>query len=112
MDIPIYNFPDHYRGDSTLNIQIQFSGMDLTNYIIKIDFRESPAINTDPTYFWSTEDNSIMFVDATQGIITLNSKIIDVKPTLYYYDVQLHRPDGFIQTMFKGTQTIIQDVTR
>lgn len=110
-NIATYDFPSHYKGDSFLPVSIQFSGMDLTNVIIKMDFREIPAINTTPVFFWSTEDGSIIIDDAPNGKMIMGQKIIDVNAGTYQYDTQLIFPDTRVQTMFKGTIKINQDVT-
>lgn len=115
MSLPIYNFPDHVKGDTFTARQIIFSSetanapVDLTGAGINIQFKENPSTPT--AYFWSTSDNSIILTDAPNGIITMNAKILDAPASTYVYDVQIVDNTGMVKTYFKGSMKITQDIT-
>jgi hypothetical protein len=60
-------------------------------------------------FSWLTADGTISIIDAVNGRITMNSKIIDVAPI--YFDCQITFADGRVQTYFAGT-IIEQDITK
>ena len=106
--IPIYNFPDHIKGDTIPAKKIIF-GFDLTGAIIKMNFKTQ--VNSKVAFFWSTVDNSIVVTNPVNGEVTINAKKIDVAPAAYVYDVQITFADGRNKTYFNGTITIVQDIT-
>jgi hypothetical protein len=59
-----------------------------------------------------TADGTISIIDAVNGRITMNSKIIDVAPATYIFDCQITFADGRVQTYFAGTIIIEQDITK
>ena len=114
MAIPTYNFPNHVKGDTFIARQISFSSVthnapiDLTNAEIKIDFKENA--DSEPAYFWSTSDNSIIITDGPNGIVTMTAKVIDALASTYIYDIQVNN-NGIIKTYFTGSMKIIQDIS-
>ena len=106
--IPINNFSDHYKGDTFLTKNINF-GFDVTGAEITLEFKTQ--VNTRVAFFWSTTDDSISIVDAINGSVNMNSKNIDVTAATYMYDCQINFANGRVKTYFKGTLTIVQDIT-
>lgn len=104
----IYNFPNHRKGDTFRSRQITL-GFNITGAEIKMQFKLSGTINT--SFFWSTTDNSIIINDALNGVITMNSKLLDEKPLSYVYDFQIKDSAGNVTTYFKGAILIEQDIT-
>jgi hypothetical protein len=107
--IAILNFPNHYKGDTFKNKQIIFN-FDLTGATIKIKFKLQ--VNSPVAFSWLTADGTISIIDAVNGRITMNSKIIDVAPATYIFDCQITFADGRVQTYFAGTIIIEQDITK
>jgi hypothetical protein len=71
--IAILNFPNHYKV-ILLKKQIIFN-FDLTG-AIKIKFKFTSQFTS--CFSWLTADGTISIIDAVNGRITMNSKIIDV----------------------------------
>jgi hypothetical protein len=106
--IPKYNFPDHIKGDTLPNKNINF-GFDLSGAVIQMNFKI--GVNSPVAFFWSTEDNSISIANGLTGSINMNAKIIDAAPATYKYDCQIKFANGRVKTYFNGTLTIVQDIT-
>jgi hypothetical protein len=103
-----YNFPNHTKGDTFKARQINF-GFNITGATIKMQFK-FPGDN-EVAFQWSTVDNTFTVNNAATGLITMNSKIIDVSPGSYDYDLQIKDINNIITTYFKGQMVIEQDVT-
>lgn len=104
-----YIFPNHTKGD-TFNARRITLGFDITGAEIKMQFKLQGSLNT--SFFWSTTDNSIIVNDAINGIITMNSRILDEKPVTYVYDFQIKDNSNNVKTLFGGSISIIQDITQ
>ncbi|QIH40349.1 hypothetical protein G7A72_03265 [Flavobacterium sp. Sr18] len=106
--MPTYNFPDHIKGDTFLDKQINF-GKDITDAKIAMQFKTT--VTSLPTFFWSTTDDSLIIIDPINGIIRMNNKMLDFAAAKYIYDCQITFSNGFVQTFFRGSITIVQDIT-
>jgi len=103
-----YNFPNHTKGDTFRARQITL-GFDITGLEIKMQFKLSGSIQ--PSFEWSTVDNSFTVSNAATGVIVMTSKVLDLRPLTYVYDLQTKDLSGNITTYFKGSLTIEQDIT-
>jgi len=104
----IYNFPNHTKGDTFRARQITL-GFDITDLEIKMQFKLQGA--PQPSFEWSTIDNSFTVSNVLTGVIIMNSKVLDLRPLTYVYDLQTKDLDGNVTTYFKGSLTIEQDTT-
>jgi hypothetical protein len=103
-----YNFPTHVKGDTFKARQITL-GFDITGAEIKMQFKLSGSIQ--PSFEWSTVDNSFTVSNASTGVIVMTKKILDFNPASYVYDLQIEDSNGDVATHFKGSLTIEQDIT-
>jgi len=101
----------HFKGDTFDAVLLTFP-FDITGFGFLMQFRENIASTTTPLYQWSTEDDSFEIIDAVNGKLLMNKRIIDVKPATYYSDLQITYPNGDIKTGFKAKQVIIQDSSK
>ena len=103
-----YNFPNHTKGDTFKAREITL-GFDVTDAEIKMQFKLPGSIQT--AFEWSTVDDSFVVTNAATGVLTMNSKDLDLKPSTYVYDFQVKDQNDNITTYFKGALTIEQDIT-
>lgn len=111
----------HKRGDTWAGIQITLTEVDedgvligpvdLTDAIIVSQLKKNSGDEL-AVFDFSTTEGTITINDATGGVFSLNSTIIDILPKVYLFDIQIEYPDGTIQTPVDGTFEIIADVTR
>jgi len=83
--------------------------IDLTDCRIDIDFKLPN--NSVAAYSMSTEDDTILIVDAVGGQIQLGSQIIDIDAGKYNYDIRITFPSDVVKTYVRGVMTVIQDIT-
>lgn len=106
-----YDFDTHHKGDSfQKDNQEQFTlNTDVTNATIKIQFRS----NTKKGRLIKEIDSSsgITISDYANGVITIDSFIIDWRAGVYHYDIQVTFSDNSVVTYIQGTLKIKQDVT-
>jgi hypothetical protein len=105
----IYNFPNHTKGDTFTTREINL-GFDITGSTIKMQFKLSGSIQS--AFAWSTLDNTFTVNNPLTGAITMNKRILDLKPATYVYDFQVTDSLGNVTTYFKGSILIIQDITQ
>lgn len=107
----IYDLRNHTKGDTFKSRQFTFPFI-ITGATILMQFRLKPTSATyvPSLYEWKTEDNSFEII--SDYVAIMNSKKIDVIPGTYEYDLQITFPSGEVFTYFKGTQKIIQDISR
>lgn len=109
----IYNIPEHLKGDTWDGrvIQVIINGLpkDLTNTVIKIDFRWQKKTGTLVKSI--TNGSGIVITDALQGIFTIEPVQADFEAGTYYYDVQFN-DGGLIKTYMGGEWPINQDTTK
>lgn len=103
-----YNFPNHTKGDTFKSREITL-GFDVTDAEIKMQFKLPGSIQA--AFEWSTVDDSFVVTNAATGVLTMNSKDLDLKPSTYVYDFQVKDSNDNIKTYFKGALTIEQDIT-
>ena len=106
--LDIYNFPPHTKGDTFKAREIIFN-FDASGAVVLMQFRNST--NNILGFEFKTSDGSIDMTDASNGVILMVSKIIDVAPGTYIYDIQLEQA-GVVTTYFKGNIQIYQDISR
>jgi hypothetical protein len=104
----IYNFPNHRKGDTFRSKQINL-GFDITGANIMIQFKLDSSES--PVFSWLTANNTISIVDALNGVITMNSRVLDHPAKSYVYDFQFTDISGNVTTYFGGAIKIIQDIT-
>jgi hypothetical protein len=107
----IYDFKNHTKGDTFKARQFTFPFI-ITGASILMQFRfkpTSPTINTS-MYEWKTDDDSFEII--SDYVAVMNSKIIDSMAGVYEYDLQITFPSGDVFTYFKGSQKIVQDISR
>jgi hypothetical protein len=63
-------------------------------------------------FSWLTADGTISIIDAVNGRITMNSKILMLHQQHIFFDCQITFADGRVQTYFAGTIIIEQDITK
>jgi len=103
-----YNFPNHTKGDTFKAREITL-GFDVTDAEIKMQFKLPGSIQA--AFEWSTVDDSFVVTNAATGVLTMNSKDLDLKPSTYVYDFQVKDQNNNTKTYFKGTLLIEQDTT-
>lgn len=104
----VYNFPDHTKGDTFKERKITL-GFDITDAIVKMQFKV--ADNSNAFFQWSTEDESFLVENLSQGILLMNSAILNYPAMTYFYDLQVTDVDGNVNTYFKGSLSILNDIT-
>jgi leucyl aminopeptidase (aminopeptidase T) len=108
-----YNMPNHYKGDTfeAITFTIKENGVvvDLTGTTIRIDFKKDAINSHEKTS--KTLGNGITLTDAVNGAVSIDSFVNNWDVGKYIYDAEITFPDGTINTYFKGTLTVIQDVT-
>ena len=106
--IATYNFPANYSGDSFVfdTFQIQRNGVkvDLTGASLNIQFKQTPAGGT---MLQLSSPTDIFFIDAGNGIIGINEKIINLPPATYCYELKIAFADGEMKTWAKGNWPIL-----
>lgn len=110
-----YKIKDHHKGDTFEGVQFTLlnssdsSPVDLTGASIRIQFR-ARAKNGSLKQELTSADG-ITITDAVNGVFKIDSFLIDWRPQIYYYDVQITFPTSLIKTYIQGTLKVIQDTT-
>ena len=108
-----YNIKDHVRGDTfrELEFVVSVNGtlLDLSNAIIKIDFRTNPADNKAKLSL-SSPSNGIT-IGEEPGSFKIDEQIIDITPGKYHYDIEFNL-ENKIKTYIYGEFNVLQDITR
>tara|TARA_R110000851_G_scaffold332337_1_gene508153 strand:- start:975 stop:1322 length:348 start_codon:yes stop_codon:yes gene_type:complete len=111
MILEIFNFPDHYKGDTfdsiTFTVKEDGVPVDLTGVAIKMDFRKNSY--TGNLKESKTLGSGLTLVDAINGKFQLDKYINDWDSANYYYDAQITFSVLDIRTYFKGRSTVTQD---
>lgn len=102
-----YQFPNHIKGDTFFSRKITFP-FDISDCEINLDFRF--PIGDKLAFSWSTED--LTFEKINQNQIVMKSRILDLQPITYNYDLQVTFNNGDKKTYFGGTMEIKQDITK
>jgi hypothetical protein len=109
-DIPSHKAGDTWKGISGITIFRNGSAVDLTNASAKMQVRfqiDSPLVVE-----FSSDDNTILFVDPKNGILDIPSQIVDVPPATYIYDLQIILETGEVKTWLEGKWPISSHTTR
>jgi hypothetical protein len=109
-----YTIPAHRRGDTwdginSIIINVNGVPINLTNAVVKMEFRQSldsPVILT-----LTSEDGSIEIFNALNGNIRIPPKKIEIPFGKYLYDLQVTYLDGVVKTYMEGTWEIKPDIT-
>ncbi len=104
----VYNFPDHVKGNTFKERKIKL-GFNITGADVKMQFKV--ADNSNPFFEWSVSGDNLIVDNATQGILLMNKAILDFPPVTYFYDLQVIDADGNVTTYFKGSLSILNDIT-
>jgi hypothetical protein len=108
----IYDIPEHRRGDTWDGINkigITQNGIpvNLTNSLIKMEFRQ--GIDTPVALTLSTENSAIVITSLSS--IRILPKTIEIPYGKYFYDLQVTFPTGVIKTYISGSWTVAPDFT-
>lgn len=110
-----YNIPNHRRGDtwagiSSITILVSSTPVNLTNSVVKMEFRQS--IDSPVALTLTTANSSIVLSGApTNGTIQIPPIKIEIPFAKYLYDLQVTYPNGVVKTYMSGTWTILPDIT-
>lgn len=104
----VYNFPDHIKGDTFKQRRITL-GFDISESQVKMQFKIPD--NSNSFFEWSTEDESFIVEDASQGILLMNKAILDYPALTYFYDLQVIDSEFDVNTYIKGSLSILNDTT-
>ena len=112
-----YNIQNQYRNDTfdgvefTILNEVTEIGIDLTGCTIEIQFKggynKSELVKS-----ITNQNKGVENTDLVNGVFTILPFIVDWKPDMYFYDIQIKFPDGVIKTFVRGTVTIIDDISR
>ena len=110
----IYRIPPHRRGDTwdginSITITVNGTPVNLTGAQVKMEFRQS--IDSPVVLTLSTQDGSIVIMNAAGGIIQIPPQKIEIPFTTYLYDLQVTYPNGTVKTYMSGTWEIVPDIT-
>ncbi len=109
-----YTIPAHRRGDTwdgvnSIIINVNGVPINLTDAVIKIDFRQS--LDSPVVLTLSTNDGTIEVIKLLEGSIRIPPKKIEIPFGKYMYDLQVTYPNGVIKTYMEGTWEIKPDIT-
>lgn len=104
----VYNFPDHIKGNTFKERKIKL-GFNITGADVKMQFKV--ADNSNSFFEWSVSGDNLIVDNATQGILTMSSVVLDFPPTTYFYDLLVIDADENVTTYFKGSLRIVQNIT-
>jgi hypothetical protein len=108
-----YDIPPHYKGDTfeaiTFTIKENGIGIDLTGSDIRVDFKKNG--NTGSLQESISVGAGITINNAIGGVFTLDSFVNNWSVGKYFYDAEITFADGTVNTYFKGSLSINQDIT-
>lgn len=113
--IGTYNFKKHYKGDTwqgatlTLTNETTEQPINLTGVTIKMQFRKGGKTGSVEKTIDTTD--GIVISDAINGVIVIEPFVMDFEDDIYYHDIQLTYPNGYIKTYIRGIQEMEQDIT-
>ena len=108
--IPQHRSGDTWKGISSLTIKINGEAPSVSLASVKIQFRKNAG--TSVVLELSTEDGTIVILDAINWTIQIPKIIVTLYPDTYIYDIQTVDSNGDIFTYVVGTWEIIEDITR
>lgn len=111
----IVQIDNQYKGDTYDGVQFTLlntednSPIDLTGVNIKIQFRYNSKIGDLQKEI--NNGDGVTISDAVNGVFSIDPFLIDWKPDLYFFDIQITFLNGIVRTYIQGTIKVIQDVT-
>lgn len=96
----------HYKGRTFKDRKLTFE-FPITNCIIEMDFKISNSVT--PVFSWSTKNNTIEKISATEVI--MKSRILDVPVNTYLSDLKMTFENGNVETQFLITLQILKPTT-
>jgi hypothetical protein len=108
-DIPAHKAGDTWQGIPRIIINRNGSAVDLTGATahMKVKFQiDAPTIAE-----FSSENNTILFVFPTSGILNIPPQIVDIPPATYMYDLKITLQTGEVKTWLEGKWPITGHVT-
>jgi hypothetical protein len=113
----IYNFPDHYSGDtfkgiSSITLLENGIPINLTNCGVYAQFRSITNLANPVVFEFSSDLQNVIIISPSLGMITIPEQMIDVPAGDYDYDLQVIFPNGYIKTYLKGRIKILPQTTR
>lgn len=107
--IPAAKRGDTWDGINSIAIAVNGAPINLTNAIVKMEFRQS--IDSPVTLTLSTSTSSILITNALSGVIQIPPKKVEMPFGDYMYDLQVTYPTGVVKTYMSGTWEITPDIT-
>ena len=107
----VYDFKNHTKGDTFRARQFTFPfSLTGASILMQFRFRPSSATVVGEMYEWKSDDDTFEII--SEFVAIMQPKIIDVAAGTYDYDLQITFPTEEVYTFFKGSQKIIQDISR
>lgn len=108
-DISPHKAGDTWKGIAGITITRNGSSINLTGASAKMQVKfqmDAPTVVE-----FSSDDNTIIFVDPTSGILDIPPRIIDVPPATYMYDLKITLANGEVKTFLEGNWSITSHIT-
>lgn len=111
----VYNMKEYIKGSHVNSIIFTFKNeqnipIDLTGISAKMQIRKSYPTGKMVKEF--TLGNGLTLNDAVNGVLQIDSFIIDFDVNKYHYDIKFEFPTGKIKIYVKGELNVIQNVTQ
>lgn len=106
------DFPKQYRGTSFKGRRITLSRtdggvttpIDLTGAVINMNFRTAPSQPITKTF---VNNSGITVVDAVNGVLNIDSFMVNLAPTKYIYELKVTYPSGVVDVYLTGTFEVL-----
>lgn len=113
----IYDFTPHRCGDTwkgISSITISHNGVpvDLTESVVRIQFRSAHNVASPVVLELSSKKGQIVFAMPRNGVISIPSQNIEMPIGKYAYDLEVTLIDGTIKTYMEGVLEVIPQITR
>ena len=111
----VYDYWDYIKGSSTESIIFTLTDqndnpINLTDINAFVQFRKSNETGALVKDF--SVGNGITLVDASNGVIQIDSFIIDFEVGIYFYDLKIEFNSNKIKTYIKGSLKVLQNVNK
>jgi hypothetical protein len=110
-----YTIPNQRRGDTwngidSITLRISGVYVDLTDAIVRMQFRET--VDSPVALTLSTENSAITITEPLSGTVRVEPiYVVDIPFGRYFWDYQITYPNGVTKTYMDGTWTITSDIT-
>ena len=111
-DIPSHITGDTWKGIYQITILRNNVPINLTDCKIKIQFRSTFNLASPVVMQLLSDDNDIIFVTPSLGIISIPERDVDIPVGSYNYDLLVIKPSGKKITYLTGTWEILPRITR